>query len=152
MLELCHTGQGIAVYYKESKFKHVEDIKEEKIQLTKLAGKYIELIIVYKAPTGKDSDLARNLDRLIDKNKPTIVCGDFNLCYIDKRSNKATIYLLDNKFKQLIHESTHIGGGHIDQAYLRSDEELDVKTQIYSPYFTAKDHDALLISISHKME
>ena len=50
-------GQGIAVYYKESKFKHVEDIKEEKIQLTKLAGKYIELITVYKAPTGKDSDL-----------------------------------------------------------------------------------------------
>ena len=32
-------GHGIAVHYKESKFKHVEDIKEETIQLTKLAGK-----------------------------------------------------------------------------------------------------------------
>ena len=145
-------GRGITVYYKQSKFRHLQDIKEDRIQLTKLAGKNIELIIVYKAPSGKDSDLARYLGMVINFKKATLVCGDFNLCFIDNAKNKATGYLLENKFKQLIHEATHIGGGHIDHAYLRSEDNLDVRTELYSPYFTAKDHDAILISLKEDKE
>jgi hypothetical protein len=83
-------GQGITIYFKQSKFSHIEDISEEKIQLTKLSGKTFELIVVYKAPTGKDSELASHLRRIIDLSKTTIVCGDFNMCFIDTKRNKST--------------------------------------------------------------
>ena len=139
-------GRGITVYFKKYKFNYIEDITEEKIQLTKLAGKEFELIVVYKAPTGKDSVLASHLERMINLNKTTIVCGDFNMCFIDSRRNKSTSFLLENNFRQLVHEATHIDGGHIDHVYIRSIESLAVLTELYSPYFTAKDHDAMLIS------
>ena len=42
--------------------------------------------------------------------------------------------------------ATHIKGGHIDQAWLRcKTNHYDV--QLYSPYYTCKDHDALLFSL-----
>ena len=89
---------------------------------------------------------------MIDLNKTTLVCGDFNMCYIDQRKNKATSFLIQMDFKQLIHEATHIDGGHIDHAYFRSHNNLTVSAELYSPYFTAKDHDALMISVSETTE
>jgi hypothetical protein len=146
-------GRGITVYFREHKFKHIQDIKDEKIQLTKLSGKQLDIIVVYKAPAGNDSVLARHLENLTtNRNKPTIVCGDFNMCFIDNRKNKSTSFLLHSGFKQLVHEATHIGGGHIDHVYLRSENSLGVMMELYSPYFTAKDHDALCISFPDSEE
>ena len=110
--------------------------------------------MVYKAPAGNDSVLARHLENLTctNRNKPTIVCGDFNMCFIDNRKNKSTSFLLHSGFKQLVHEATHIGGGHIDHVYLRSENSLGVMMELYSPYFTAKDHDALCISFPDSEE
>ena len=99
--------------------------------------------MVYKAPTGNDSVLARHLENITytNSNKPSLVCGDFNMFFIDNRKNQSTSYLLQNGFKLLVHEATHIGGGHIDHVYLRTDDSLGVTMELYSPYFTAKDHD-----------
>ena len=140
-------GRGITMYYKRSKFEHVLDINEEKIQISKLVGKQLELIIVYKAPGGKAKILANHLKTIINPNKTWIVCGDFNMCFVDNNINMATTYLLQNGFKQLVNEATHIYGGHIDHIYVRIEQFTDVITELYSPYFTAKDHDALLISL-----
>ena len=52
---------------------------------------------------------------------------------------------------QLVKEATHIEGGHIDHVYIRS-EGLSATVEMYSPYYTAKDHDALCISISESEE
>ena len=145
-------GRGISVYYKESKFTHRQDITTEKIQLMKLFGKNFDLITVYKAPTGNDAELRNHLQDLIDFNKPTLVCGDFNMCLIDNRNNKSTKFLLQNSFKQLVREATHIDGGHIDHVYLRSEEDLSATVELYSPYYTAKDHDALCISFPETEE
>ena len=89
---------------------------------------------------------------MIDEHRTTLVCGDFNMCFIDNRKNKATSYLMKNNFKQLISEATHIDGGHIDHAYLRSKSNISVSTELYSPYFTAKDHDALMIMVRNSIE
>jgi hypothetical protein len=62
-------GRGVSVYYKTPTFTHIQDITEEKIQLTKLHGKNLDVIIVYKAPTGKDSELRSHLHSMIDVNK-----------------------------------------------------------------------------------
>ena len=145
-------GRGITVYFKESKFTHVQDITEEKIQLTKISSKDLDIIIVYKSPKGKESELASHLEKMIGLNRTTLVCGEFNMCYIDQRKNKATSFLIKMDFRQLIHEATHIDGGHIDHAYFRSNNNLTVSAELYSPYFTAKDHDALMISVSETTE
>ena len=49
-------------------------------------------------------------------------------------------------FSQIIDEATHIEGGHLDQAWLRSEKE-SCSIEIYSPYYNCKDHDALLCTI-----
>ena len=145
-------GRGISVYFKKSKFTHIQDITEEKIQLTKLSSEDTDVIIVYKSPKGKDSELASHLGQIIDLDRTTLVCGDFNMCYIDQRKNKTTSYLLKNDFRQIVNEATHIDGGHIDHAYFRSNNNVSVSAELFSPYFTAKDHDALLISLSEAAE
>ena len=144
-------GKGISVYYRESKFRHIEDVTTEKIQLTKLSGKSLDLIAVYKAPKGNDGMLRDQLQCLINENRSTIICGDFNLCFVDNRNCRTTKYLTSSKFKQLVHEATHIDGGHIDHVYLKSDCVVGI-VQLYSPYYTAKDHDASCISLPETEE
>jgi exonuclease III len=145
-------GKGVSVYYKESKFAHKQDVTEEQIQITKLTGKNFELISVYKAPKGNDSELKNHFKNMIDLKKPTLVCGDFNMCYIESKRNQSTTYLLQNGFKQIVREATHIEGGHIDHVYLRTDESLSATVEIYSPYYTAKDHDAICVSFPETEE
>ena len=137
-------GQGVSVYWKENKFRHIQDLTEERIQVTVMFSKHWDLIIVYKSPTGKDSDLRNMLQAAINLERSTLVCGDFNMCYSDTKNSNSITYLIDIGFKQLVQVSTHLGGGHIDQVYVR---DLKANIQLHSPYYTAKDHDALLIMI-----
>ena len=81
------------MYYKESKFRHVQDVATEKIQLMKLSGQNLDLIAVYKAPTGNDGLLRDQIQSLIDENRSTLICGDFNMCFIDNRNCRTTKYL-----------------------------------------------------------
>ena len=76
-----------------------------------------------------------------------MVCGDFNMCYIDNKKNRTTTFLLKNGFQQHVDEATHIEGGHIDHVYLNSDNSLNTSVEIHSPYYTALDHDAVCVSI-----
>ena len=140
-------GKGVTVYYNSSKYVHLQDIREDKIQLSKYSGVKLDIIVVYRAPHGNDGSLRDHLMRLIDWNRSTLVCGDFNMCFIDNRGSRTTRFLLDNGFKQLINTATHIDGGHIDHAYLKTECGVPAKLDIYSPYYTAKDHDALCISM-----
>ena len=49
-------------------------------------------------------------------------------------------------FLQYIKEATHIKGGHIDHFYLKEgDQEMTVDFCLYSPYYSANDHDALIV-------
>ena len=68
------------------------------------------------------------------------------MCFIENRKCRTTRYLIELGFKQLVNEATHIGGGHIDQVYLKT-ENISADIQMYSPYYTAKDHDAVCISL-----
>ena len=117
----------------------------------KLTGNDLDLITLYKAPMGNDGILKDQLQALIDLNRTTFICGDFNMCFIDNKNCRTTKNLLSSQFKQLVEAATHIDGGHIDQAYLRSDN-VSATVEIHSPYFTANDHDALCILIEDNQE
>ena len=144
-------GKGVSVYYKESKFCHIQDYSTENIQLAKLLGDKLDLIAVYKAPRGNDGLLRNEIQKLINTEKSTLICGDFNMCFIDNRKCRTTKYLMEAGFQQLVEDATHIEGGHIDQVYLKSEKILaDIK--LYSPYYTAKDHDAVCITLWESAE
>ena len=56
-------------------------------------------------------------------------------------------------FAQLVEEPTHIKGGIIDHVYFKEVElEFDVNVALYSPYYTAFDHDALLVTLVEASE
>ena len=85
-------------------------------------------------------------------NKTTIVCGDVNVCLRTSKNNVLTKLLNTVGYSQHVEEATHIRGGLIDHAYVKqrgSDFEVDVS--LYSPYYTAFDHDALMIVIDEPL-
>ena len=86
------------------------------------------------------------------KDRATLILGDINICYEKQRIDQNIQYLKSNNFKQLVKGSTHFLGGHIDHAYFVDPKLKFVKVdlELYSPYYTARDHDGLLITLINK--
>ena len=64
------------------------------------------------------------------------------------RQNLLSGRLESSGFSQLVQEATHIQGGIIDHVYLKQGEvEYNADILLYSPYYTAFDHDALLVTL-----
>ena len=77
--------------------------------------------------------------------KCTVIGGDFNICQAKNKQNSIAKWLSSFGFRQLVTEATHIEGGHIDHLYVSND--ISAELEIYSPYYTSLDHDALCVSI-----
>ena len=91
-------------------------------------------------------ELNQSIDALTDKDKPQLILGDFNFCYLENSSNVTKKYLNENNFKQLITEPTHIEGHLLDQAHLRDNKGiLQATSEVHSKYYT--DHKGLAIII-----
>jgi hypothetical protein len=74
------------------------------------------------------------------------VVGDFNICSRTSPNHEAPTNLIARGFKLLVSEATHLGGGRIDQAWFRGSAVGSTSLELYSPYYTCKDHDALLFT------
>ena len=74
--------------------------------------------------------------------------SDINICNAKEPKNRLTNLLIRMGFKLLIHEATHIQGGHIDHAYWIDPAGWWQYPTIerYSPYYS--DHDGLLITLN----
>ena len=139
-------GRGLATYFRKEEFKPNGDIKEATFQLTKLSSENVDVISVYRSNEAKIKEFSDQLLKLFDPLKTTVLCGDFNICFKAERHNKLIKTLEDHGFEQFVKEATHIRGGLIDHAYVYKTKELvDVDVSLYSPYYCAKDHDAILI-------
>ena len=83
---------------------------------------------------------------MVTIDKPQLVIGDFNFCYLDKTFNSTKHFLEKQKFSQLIKQPTHIEGHLLDQAHLRDmDGLLEITTEIQSKYYT--DHKGLAMTV-----
>ena len=136
-------GKGIAIYFKKEIFKHVSDIKEDHMQLTKLTSPDLDIIALYRSQRGNSNDLNAHIDLLKTEGKPVLITGDFNFCYLENANNSTRKFLDGQKFSQLINKPTHIEGHVLDQAYIKGDIEAESDTQ--SKYYT--DHKGLAIII-----
>ena len=129
-----------------NKFAIKEVIADEDLTLSILKSDSICVISLYRSNTNKT--LATHLEVVVPDNGNCLVIGDFNLCS-RKSSNHAVFTLLRSMgFKLLVAEATHFDGGHLNQAWFRKTENCPEShyVQIYSPYYTCKDHDAILFS------
>ena len=121
--------------------------------MTKLSSENMDIINVYRSKDGNLNTLSELLVTLIAPEKTTVVCGDVNICFKSDRNNNLIKTLEENGFKQFVKEATHIQGGLIDHAYVKKGSNaVGVDVCLYSPYYCAKDHDALLITLDFSTE
>ena len=146
-------GKGIATYFRQNIFHHCQDIKKKYFQLMKLISKSLDVISVYRSKEGQIDELLNDITDIISWEKRTLICGDFNICYNEDRSNKLIETLENHGFNQLVQEATFIKGSLIDHVYLRECEtRSNVDCCLYSPYYCAMDHDALLTTVCIREE
>ena len=139
-------GKGLAVYYKEDKFILTDYISTEKLQLSVFESNTISVICFYRSQN--DTSLNKHLLSTIPVIGDCLVIGDFNICSMVDSSHEVFKTLRSMGFIQMTSESTHFAGGHIDQAWLRNslDSKQASETELYSPFFNATDHDAILFT------
>ena len=144
-------GKGIAMYTKMTFDEVYIHIKTDRSQMTRLSTPNVDIINLYRSQGANNSELVEDLKQTIRKDHPTIICGDMNICFLTKRDNELTKLLQGLGFEQLVREASHLLGGHIDHVYsnLHRCSRLKVDIQMYSPYYTSRDHDAFFITITH---
>ena len=136
-------GKGLAIYYKKDTFKHEADVKEQNKQLSKF--KSSDILVTYRFQNGNLILLKQHLEELINREKPTMVVGDFNFCFLEDSSQSLKNYLTGN-FSQLVKEPTHIEGNLLDQAHLRDTEGLyRCSVELHTKYYTDHRGVALLM-------
>ena len=116
-------GKGLAIYFKNSIFKHHSDRKNDNIQLSKFKSPNLDVITLYRSQPCALKTLNKLLEDMIEMGEPQLLVGDFNFCYLHASSNATGKYLRQSNFKQLINEPTHIEGNLIDQAHFRDTTE-----------------------------
>ena len=86
------------------------------------------------------------IETIISDEKPMLIIGDFNFCFLDNPSHSTKKFLEKSNFTQLIKGPTHLEGHLLDQAYLQDvDGNLRCSAEVQSKYYS--DHKALAIMV-----
>ena len=141
-------GKGIASYYKKEVFFPVKDVKKTFMQLSHFSSSTVDIIVLYRSQQGHMEEMNEHLQQMLSEEKPQLIIGDFNHCYLNKASNSTRNFLEINNFRQLIMEPTHIEGNILDQAYMRDvNRTLEITGETHSKYYT--DHKGIALMIKN---
>ena len=148
-------GKGVSTYYRaqmSEKVLRLETFKGNNFQVSKLELEEMDSISIYRSSDGSIPDTLAALQQMISVDRPTLISGDFNLCYRTDATNTLTSQLLLDGFEQLVTEATQIMGRVIDHVYWR-DSSSEARFQWptverSSPYYS--DHDTLMVTLVHK--
>ena len=121
---------------------HEIDIKENNMQLSKFTSPTLDIVVLYRSQSGNLNALKQHLEDLNKEEKPLLIIGDFNYCYLETTTNSTTKFLKECNFKQLVKEPTHIEGNLLDQAHIKDVRRTNsYSTESHSKYYT--DHKAV---------
>ena len=143
-------GKGIATFRRVLVNGTTIVLKLPTLQIVKISMDEIDSVNVYRSSSHSAIETFEALKNMIDPKRPTIVTGDFNVCYRKNEANAITAGLVRNGFSQLQTEASHMRGGVIDHVYW-SDPTKNWNQPIFerhSVYYS--DHDVFLISLSKK--
>ena len=79
-------GKGLAIYFKSNIFSHVMDMKQEHMQLSKFSSRDLDIISLYRSKDGNLIELNQKIEEMVQQDKPQLLIGDFNYCYLDSCS------------------------------------------------------------------
>ena len=82
----------------------------------------------------------------INPDKPTIICGDFNIDYNKNKNLTSQVEILG--FNQLINVPTHIQGNIIDHFYIRYPNTISTPS-LHPVYYS--DHDAICVYLKKSL-
>ena len=134
-------GKGIATFFNLN-WTCTGNVSESDLQMTRVSQENIDIINVYRSSS--DKLLNERLLTVVNPNKPTIVCGDFN-CDVSE-DNVEFAKTLDNLgFKQVVERPTHDMGRCIDLVFVNKYFLSAVSVKQIGVGFS--DHDCLLIKI-----
>ena len=139
-------GKGIATYYGQSYYL-IKDIRQDMYQITKVGSNDLEIINIYRSDGASTNALIKDISRLIDQSKITIIVGDLNICFLSERKHPVVVFIERKGFNQLVVNPTHTNGRLLDHVYQyipHAQKEAPFKVEQQSPYYT--DHDILWIS------
>ena len=139
--------KGLVIYFKSGVVEYEQEVTETNMQIVKLSSSELDTINVYRSRNGHSVELLNHIRKMLNVDKPTLITGDFNICYLTNKNNRMSQGLENHSFSQLVKEATHIRGGLIDHAYWRDTNRVwnDPEIQRYSPYYS--DHDAICATI-----
>ena len=63
------------------------------MQLTKFTSPDLDIIALYKSQKGNFNDLNDNIKLLITDEKPVLITGDFNFCFLEDSNNTTRNFL-----------------------------------------------------------
>ena len=136
-------GKGIATYYKTD-FKVHDKVCSNECQFAILTSDKLSVINIYRSSGCKD--FCEWLQPKIIKDKPTIICGDFNTDYRES-DNRVSRFLKEKmKFRQIVVEVTHELGSLLDQVWIN--KPLFEKVEVEQTSLRFSDHDMLKIVVN----
>ena len=119
------------------------DIVNPNYQITKYESLQVVSINIYRSADGNTADILENLRALENKEKANIITGDLNICALKEREGPLVRTLIEQGYKLLTKQSTHIKGRQIDHVYAKN---ATASLDLYTPYYS--DHDALCVAVN----
>lgn len=141
-------GKGITIYAK-SIYSHVLNSNGEGFQITKMTSSKMDVICVYRSSSGVIQQLISQLLLMLTPQKPTYICGDFNLCLIEYPTNNVTQSLKAEHFKSIVNHATHDKGGLLDHGYIKNITE-NYHVHLHPVYYS--DHDCICVTFGINKE
>ena len=139
-------GKGIASYFRGGNFHHEININQDGFSLSKITGSDLDIIGIYRSQNGSMVEMIREIEKLHNTEKTTVIGGDLNVCVLKQPNNFATTSLTKMGFQQIVTEATHIEGGAIDHIYISQGpyNKFDWDLELYPKYYS--DHDGLFLT------
>ena len=75
------------MYFKKDMLRHEVDIKQQQIQISKFTSSALDLIVIYRSQGGNFKQLTQYLDDMMNREKPLLIIGGFNFCFLSNSSN-----------------------------------------------------------------
>ena len=145
-------GKGVSTYcttkIADQKI-NLEMFNGDNFQVSKMTLPSMDSINVYRSSNASIPGTLEALQQLISVDRPTLISGDFNLCYTTNPANSLTTGLQHDGFIQLVDSATQIQGGLIDHLYWR-DSQIPMykapQVERISSYYS--DHDTLMVTLT----
>ena len=134
-------GKGAAIYYRSTLIIcGTVKINHHDCQIIKVITEDIDIVSVYRSASHSIVNLTNELNELIDSNRTTVVCGDFNLNALESE-----LHLQDQHFHQVVNVPTYIQGSILDHVYTNTEPEY---VHVHPVYYS--DHDATCVIVPRR--